>query len=187
MKTLLYVSFNILIGQKATWVTPAAWPAGRGWGGSSHPAEGGTWRDRFCNWCLSLATWGQSGEKNDSGVIVIHSRLRFKVCPEGTLLFQAINGRPKRRRVWVCERNRRNDSLTALVYTILASLRCSALPQEAERLCPPALRLPRVSSAQELGVLKKKKGRERAYINKASSVLPDMLLRGSGRKWPNWQ
>lgn len=109
MKTLLYVFFNILIGQKATWVTPAAWPAGRGWWGSSHPAEGGAWRERFCNWCLSLATWGQSGEKNDSGVIVIHSRLRFKVCPEGTLLFQAINGRPKRKRVWVCERNRRND------------------------------------------------------------------------------
>lgn len=32
------------------------------------------------------------------------------------------------------------------------SLRCSALPHDAERLCPPTLLLPRVSSAQELGV-----------------------------------
>lgn len=47
---------------KATWVMPAAWPAGwAGWEGS-YPAVGGAWRERFCNWCLSLATWGQSRE-----------------------------------------------------------------------------------------------------------------------------
>lgn len=52
---------------------------------------------------------------------------------------------------------------------ILASLRCSALPHEAERLCPPALLLPRVSSAQELGVFEKKKYYS-SMVNKESCI-----------------
>lgn len=39
---------------------------------------------------------------------------------------------------------------------VFTSLKWSALPHDAERLCPPPLLLPRGSSAQELGVFKRK-------------------------------
>lgn len=48
---------------------------------------------------------------------------------------------------------------------LLASLRCSALPHDAERLWPPLplLLLPRVSSAQELGVFREQE--EKSAVN----------------------
>lgn len=102
----------------------------------------------------------------------------YSLSPLGLLMFHAISN-------WCskgCECEQETEEWTNELLqwwtAILASLRCSALPHEAERLCPPTFLLPRVSSAQELGVLKK----YYSVVNDESSVLSIRPLGGCDLK-----
>lgn len=89
--------------------------------------------------------------------------------PHGLLIFHAISGRvPSKGREYEWETEHLINELLYWWTEVLASLKCSALPHDAERLCPPPLLLPRVSSAQELGVFQKQY--QHSVVNKEPSV-----------------